>query len=114
LSSINWEGYKSQLNEMLGKTFSSGLTTDIIYYTYQWGNPKYVEDYIPKQVIFNNRTTIVIWKDDSKTIVKAADGEPFVEEIGLAEAVVKKLYGNRSQFLRLVEGAYRQPEPKKK
>jgi len=76
---------------------------------------RYVEDYIPKQVIFNNRTTVVIWKDNSKTVVRCAEGEKFVEEIGLAEAIVKKLYGgNRSKFLRLVEGAYRQPENKKK
>jgi hypothetical protein len=83
-------------------------------YTYEIKKP-YVEDYVPKQVIFNDRTTIVVWKDNSKTIVRCADGEKFSEEIGLAEAIVKKLYGgNRSKFLRLVEGAYRQPEPKKK
>ena len=78
-------------------------------------SPKYVEDYVPKQVIFNDRTTVVIWKDNSKTVVRCAEGEKFSEEIGLCEAIVKKVYGgNRSKFLRLVEGAYRQPEPKKK
>lgn len=44
-----------------------------------------------KRVIFNDPATIVIWSDDTKTIVKAAK-EQFDPEKGLAMAIVKKLY----------------------
>ena len=78
------------------------------------GTPKKDFDPVPEQVIFNNRTTVVIWKDGSKTIVKCAEGEPFIEEVGFAECVVKKLYASRANFLRIVENAYRQPVKKAK
>lgn len=74
--------------------------------------PNKKDDYVPDHVIFNDRTTVVIWKDGSKTIVRCADNEPFIEEVGFAECVVKKLYGSRANFLKIVENAYRQP-PKK-
>jgi len=68
----------------------------------------YKEDYKPKQVFFNGKSTAVIWKDGSKTVVHCSENEPFVEEVGVAMATIKKIYGNRSEFLRVVEDAYRQ------
>lgn len=50
-----------------------------------------------KKVIFNNPATIVIWSDNSKTIVKA-DKEDFDPEKGLAMAITKKALGNRGNY----------------
>jgi hypothetical protein len=116
LQSAYTKSFENELEKQLMESYTLNGLTPMYKSSYTWEiKNKYVEDYVPKQVIFNDRTTIVIWKDNSKTVVRCADGEKFSEEIGLAEAIVKKLYGgNRSKFLRLVEGAYRQPEPKKK
>ena len=50
-----------------------------------------------KKVIFNDPATIVIWKDGSKTIVKAQD-EAFDPEKGLAIAISKKALGNNGRY----------------
>ena len=50
------------------------------------------------KVIFNEPATIIIWDDGTKTIVKAQKGEVFDKEKGLAMAVVKKAFGNNSNY----------------
>lgn len=50
-----------------------------------------------EKVIFNDPATIVIWKDGTKTVVKAAN-EPFDPEKGLALAIAKKALGNRHDY----------------
>lgn len=50
------------------------------------------------KVIFNKPATIVFWSDDTKTIVKCSDNEPFDKEKGLAMAIVKKVYGNCGNY----------------
>lgn len=74
------------------------LTGDIDYY------PDHVEENdittlrgnefpdLIKKVIFSGPCTIVIWNDDSKTIVKCKKGEKFDPEKGIAMAVLKKLF----------------------
>jgi hypothetical protein len=61
----------------------------------------------PKKVIFNEkeRMTICIWDDNSKTIVRATPDEKMTHEHGIAMAIIKKLYNNRGEFLRLVNSA---------
>lgn len=51
-----------------------------------------------KDVIFNPPATIVLWDDNSKTVVKAQNGEPYDPEKGLAMCIVKKVYGNRGKY----------------
>ena len=51
-----------------------------------------------KKVIFSDPATIVIWEDDTKTIVKAGKNdkgkqEKYDSEKGLAMAICKKLFG---------------------
>lgn len=50
-----------------------------------------------KKVIFNDPATIVIWGDDSKTIIKC-DNEDFDPEKGLAMAFAKKALGNTGRY----------------
>lgn len=55
-----------------------------------------IEDSI-KDVIFNDPATIIIWKDDTKTVVKAQD-EPFDKEKGFAIAIIKHLCGDKGNY----------------
>ena len=51
-----------------------------------------------KNVIFNDPATIVFWEDGTKTVVKCQDDDEFDPEKGLAMAIVKKAYGNKSNY----------------
>lgn len=55
-----------------------------------------------KKVIFNKPATIVLWGDNTKTVVKCADGEEYSEEVGLAMCIAEKYCGNYSQFKKAV------------
>lgn len=50
-----------------------------------------------ENVIFNDPATIVMWRDGSKTVVKAKN-EPFDKEKGLAMAIAKKAFGNKGNY----------------
>lgn len=51
-----------------------------------------------KDVIFNNPATIVIWNDDTKTVVKCGEGDTYSKETGLAMCIAKKFLGNKGNF----------------
>jgi len=51
-----------------------------------------------KKVIFNKPATIVIWTDDTKTVVKIQDGDKFSKELGLAMCIAKKHFGNKGNY----------------
>lgn len=65
-----------------------------------------------KQVIFNDPATIVVWYDDTKTVVKCQEGDTFDKEKGLAMAICKRLYGNESNFNNLIKN-WTEPKMKK-
>lgn len=51
-----------------------------------------------KKVIFNDPATIVLWKDETKTVVKAQDKEEFDKEKGLAMPISKKSLGDEDKY----------------
>ena len=51
-----------------------------------------------KNVIFNALATIVFWNDNTKTIVKLQNNEPYDKEKGLAMCIIKKLCDNKGNF----------------
>lgn len=51
-----------------------------------------------KKVIFNDPATIVLWTDESKTVVKCQDGDIYDPEKGLAMAISKKALGNKGNY----------------
>lgn len=63
-----------------------------------------------RKVIFNPPATVVMWEDGTKTIVKCREGEEFKEELGLAMAIAKRYFGNRSKFKKEVAKASRPQE----
>ena len=53
-----------------------------------------------ERVTFSDPATVVFWADGSKTVVKCQKevGDTYSKETGLAMALVKKAYGNKSSF----------------
>lgn len=51
-----------------------------------------------KKVIFNDPATVIIWKDGTKTIVRAGEGEGYDPEKGLAMTIAKKALGNQGNY----------------
>lgn len=51
-----------------------------------------------KKVIFNPPATIIIWTDDTKTIVKAQEDEPYDPEKGMAMCMAKRMYGDKGSY----------------
>lgn len=51
-----------------------------------------------KKVIFNYPVTVVLWEDDTKTIVRCGDHDVFDPEKGLAMAIAKKALGNTGKY----------------
>lgn len=51
-----------------------------------------------KDVIFNYPATIILWKDGTKTIVKAGKNDKYDPEKGFAMAIAKKMFGNEGNY----------------
>lgn len=76
------------------------------------GNASFLSDFcetkrvpVIKKVIFSNPATIVIWNDDSKTVVKVKADEEFDPWVGVAMCHMKKIYGYKfhSKFRKFAE-----------
>ena len=50
------------------------------------------------KVIFNPPATIILWNDDTKTVVKYQDGDSYYPEKGMAMAICKKALGNKGNY----------------
>lgn len=50
------------------------------------------------KVIFNEPATIVLWSDNTKTVVKCQEGDTYSKELGLALCIAKMYLGNQSNF----------------
>ena len=51
-----------------------------------------------KKVIFNAPATIVLWSDDTKTVVKCGKNDTYDAEKGLAMCIAKKYLGNGGNY----------------
>lgn len=51
-----------------------------------------------KDVIFSDRVTVILWKDGTKTMVRAGKREHYDPEKGFAMAVCKKMFGNEGNY----------------
>ena len=49
-----------------------------------------------RKVIYNPPATIILWEDETKTVVKCCETDVYDPEKGFAMAVIKKLCGNES------------------
>ena len=51
-----------------------------------------------KDVIVSDRVTVILWKDGTKTMVRAGKHEDYDPEKGFAMAVCKKMFGNEGNY----------------
>ena len=51
-----------------------------------------------EKVIFNPPATIIIWNDNTKTVVKAQEDEPYDPEKGMAMCIAKHIYGDCGSY----------------
>lgn len=66
-----------------------------------------------KDIIINDPATIILWKDEIKTIVKCQPGDIFDPEKGIAMAILKKIYGNGGFYKDIFEPAINKYELRK-
>lgn len=63
---------------------------------------KDMQKFTPKKVIYSGGKTIVIWQDNSKTIVSCGDGDQYDEYAGFCAALAKKIFGTTSAAKRIM------------
>lgn len=63
-----------------------------------------------RKVIFNAPATIVLWTDDTKTVVKCGKNDTYDMEKGLALCIAKKYLGNKSNFNNVFKEWLPEPE----
>ena len=70
----------------------------------------------PKHIYFSKSagTTVVLWEDGTKTVVKCTDKDNFCEDQGFAMALAKKIFGNRNSYMKYVENGVDQDKEKQK
>lgn len=57
----------------------------------------------PKDVIFNDPATIVLWEDETKTVVKCQPGDEYDRLIGFLLCVCKKFCGNKGAYNKVIQ-----------
>ena len=75
---------------------------------------KTAKDLSVKKILKNGDYMTVLWKDDTKTIVKRAEDETASDYAAFTAAVAIKLYETNSALKRLVASAVEQGKKKKK
>lgn len=67
-----------------------------------------------KKIIVNDKTTIVLWGDSTKTIVRPSANDNYDLEAAVCAAIAKKIYGTNSAFKRMIKEKTVVQENKKK
>ena len=58
--------------------------------------------YMPKKIIRNGPATIVMWPDNTKTVVKCSDGENDSTYTAFCAALAQKIFGSNSKIKKMV------------
>lgn len=89
--------YGIDITSSRAKYVSNDISTAQRAYLYSNQNPVKKEPGISK-VIFNPPATIIIWDDDTKTVVKCGENDTYDAEKGMAMAICKKAFGNKGNY----------------
>lgn len=54
-------------------------------------------------IVFNYPATIVIFRDGTKEVVKVSDDDEYQPEVGVAMAIVNKMFGSRSRYKKFIK-----------
>lgn len=94
------------------------LNNKVSYTTYYRGG--FTQRYIPtpKKIIVNedSKVTVVMWDDNTKTIVKCSEADQYDPYAAYCAAFAKKCYGTNSQLKKTIENhtVFQESKPKKK
>lgn len=47
-----------------------------------------------EKIIINNPATIIFWNDGTKTVVKCTESDEFDPDVGIAMAIIKRMFDN--------------------
>ena len=89
--------YSIDITSPRAKYASNDISTAQRAYLYFNQNPVKKEPGISK-VIFNPPATIIIWDDNTKTVVKCGENDTYDAEKGMAMAICKKAFGNKGNY----------------
>ena len=64
---------------------------------------KLIEYFTPKKIIRNGPATIVMWPDNTKTVVKCAEGETDNTYSAFCAALAQKIFGSNSKVKKTVK-----------
>lgn len=58
-----------------------------------------------KHIQFNEKSghTAIVWEDDTSTVVRCGENEPFERYVGFCAAVCKKLFGSTSAVKKIID-----------
>lgn len=98
------------LYDLFGTMFEGAMPQDG-YIGHYRGSPVMTMPF-PKRIICNPPATIVFWKDGTKTVVKAMEGQEYSPYFGYLAALSKRIYGSNSfvQSMLKKAGAYKEEE----
>ena len=60
---------------------------------------------MPERIIYNDITTIVYWKDGTKTLSRCMESDEFNQEAGFLACLAKKIYGGHNQYKKFIRDA---------
>lgn len=66
-----------------------------------------------KKIISGDPVTVVIWMDDTKTIVRRSEDTPYSEYNAVAAAVCEKMFGSNTKFKKDIAKKLEKQKPKK-
>ena len=64
---------------------------------------KHVKEVSIERVIFNEPYTIVLWSDNTNTMVRCRGNDVFDKEKGFALAMIKKMMGNTDSYYEVLK-----------
>ena len=115
---ISFEGYEKVSRLWIDPlTITDPILNNKVFYTnyYRGG---FTQRYIPtpKKIIVNedSKVTVVMWDDNTKTIVKCSEADQYDPYAAYCAAFAKKCYGTNSQLKKIIKNLTVIQEKKKK
>ena len=81
------------------------------YYDYTQASAAYRSAFGIDKVVYSPPATIVFWKDGSKTVVKCSENDAFDPLVGIAFALMRKVYGKEYRKIEKYAKEYEKQHP---
>ena len=71
-------------------------------------------EFIPKKIIRNKATTVVLWKDGTKTLVRCEEGKEYDVYEAFTAALAKKIFQNNTKLKKLIKEKFTEQKPRRR